>query len=289
MTYLRSCLYAVALLGGVALAPGPARAVGDGKPAAANSRSSALHVEYEHGVITARASNVALVDLVSAFERATGVKFHLADPRLGQHVLCCNVSEEPLEQALRTLLSGFSYVLRHDGRQLIVKVVLPPAARVSHRDKPALGGTTLADEARGASDVRLGDSSAGKLATGVHVVPAKRDITTILTEVDTAPATDREERLEELVGIDDPQAISALAREVNRVAALEDPARQQAARRLWRHAAALRFADARAVDALRDLIHDTDESVVRIAEQALDDMRTFLRTSGHPAGGAVPQ
>lgn len=82
--------------------------------------------------------------------------------------------------------------------------------------------------------------------------------------------------VEELVGMNDPRATSALE-SVARSGNVSVDERRQAAQALWHHAADLEFADSAANEALRQLAQGSDPSIQAIAERALTDMERYRR------------
>lgn len=189
-----------------------------------------------------------LRDFAGTLERRTSVRFRLARPEFGDHLVTGRVDDVPLEEALRTMLRGFSYVIDHGPGGSVVRVV-------AVKDGPALPASMPADEA----------------ATPRH----SDRVGQILAEL-AAPLPDaREARLNELVGVADNRATAALADE----ARPDRPAgRIEAVHRLWRHAAALRFTDAATMSVLDDLSGDPDEPIASAARAALDDARAFHRS-----------
>jgi hypothetical protein len=82
--------------------------------------------------------------------------------------------------------------------------------------------------------------------------------------------------VEELTGINDPRATSALE-SVARSSAASDDERRRAAQALWHHAGDLQFSDSNANQALRQLANDGDPTVREIAKRALVDMERYQR------------
>jgi HEAT repeat protein len=82
--------------------------------------------------------------------------------------------------------------------------------------------------------------------------------------------------IDELTGMNDPRATSALERVATSGDSSSDE-RRNAAQALWNHAADLEFADSAANDALRQLANSSDPSVRSIAERALTDMERYRR------------
>jgi HEAT repeat protein len=85
--------------------------------------------------------------------------------------------------------------------------------------------------------------------------------------------------VDELTGMNDPRATSALE-SVATSGDLSVDERRQAAEALWHHAADLEFADSAANDALRQLANGSDPSVRNIAERALTDMERYRQRQG---------
>jgi hypothetical protein len=85
--------------------------------------------------------------------------------------------------------------------------------------------------------------------------------------------------VEELVGMNDPRATSALE-SIARSGDASVDVRRQATQALWHHAADLEFADSAANSALKRLAQDKDPSIQAIADRALTDMEQYIRRQG---------
>jgi hypothetical protein len=192
-----------------------------------------------------------LRDLVAALERRTSVRFELAQPAFGDLLVAGRVDGQPLDQALRTMLRDFSYVIDQGPGRSVVHVI----SRAGARDQVA---------APQAADPPP--------PTRSHAARLQQ----LLSELAFAFADTREETLNELVGVHDGRATAAL---VDETRADRPAGRIEAVRRLWRHAASLGFADLASAGALEDLAWDPDDTVASIARSALDDLHAFRRSA----------
>ena len=199
-----------------------------------------------------------LRDVAAAFERRTTVTFRLVEPALGDFPVVADVVAQPIEPAVRALLRGFSYVIDEGPRGPVVMVM----ARAGEVARPAAAPAAPAETPARAPG---GDDLARRYhAARVTQVLAMR----------AGPLGDPgDEGLNELVGVADGRASAAIVTETraDRLAG-----RVESVRRLWRHAAELRFADHALMRALEDLAYDPDEAVASVARSALADGRAFL-------------
>jgi hypothetical protein len=97
-----------------------------------------------------------------------------------------------------------------------------------------------------------------------------------LSALDTEHSHLRAMAIEELTGIDDQRATSALE-SVASSGAVSNDERRRAAQALWHHAGDLQFSDSNANQALRQLANDGDPAVREIARRALVDMERYQR------------
>jgi hypothetical protein len=81
------------------------------------------------------------------------------------------------------------------------------------------------------------------------------------------------EALNQLAAIDAPQATQTLVAAAR--TGLGPVSRIQATKMLWQHALNLQFEDEKSIHALQQLAYDADNSVSRIALQALADMQSM--------------
>jgi hypothetical protein len=236
-----------------------------------------VRVDTERGLVTTRTSQAPLREVFETLERHVGLRFRLADPRLGDHVVTYDLREEPPERLLGVLLRGFSYVVRHDGSEQLVTIVAGPPPTAAFRNlavstpSPALvrpGSTTdVAVTAR---------REAGRPGLDAHVRRVhEAQLLRSLVALDTRAAEDRQYHLETLVGQDDPGATETLVRDAVFEPSPIPEARRAAVRRLWRHAAARGFVEDTSVAALGQVAEDGDEQVAEVAREALEDLRRY--------------
>jgi hypothetical protein len=248
-------LGAVVALVLAATAPDPVAA---GPPAGGGRPGGDVRVEQVGERFSVRASAAPLRDVAAAFERRTTVTFRLARPGLGDHPVVADIVAQPIEPTMRTLLRGFSYVIDAGPRGPVVMVM----ARAGGAPRPVEAPIVAAEPPappQGAED----------LARRYH---AGR-VTQVLA-MRAGPLGDPgDEGLNELVGVADGRASAAIVAETraDRLAG-----RVESVRRLWRHAADLRFAADASIRALEDLAYDPDEAVASVARSALADGRAFL-------------
>jgi hypothetical protein len=248
-----------------------------------------VRVDTERGLVTTRTSQAPLREVFETLERHVGLRFRLADPRLGDHVVTYDLREEPPERLLGVLLRGFSYVVRHDGSEQLVTIVAGPPPPAAPRSSTISSGSLAVAPARSPIGVAVVDRREVE-PSFLHAQLRRLQEGQLLRSLAALETGTHEERdLEALVGQDDPRATGALVQDAFVGLSSIPGARSEAVRRLWRHAAALGFAEDASVVALRKLAEDGDESAAKVARQALRDMRRYHAASScNPARSFAP-
>jgi hypothetical protein len=251
---MQAVLGVVAALVVAATAPDPTA----GAPPAGARPAGGVRVEQVGERFSVRVDAAPLRDVAAAFERRTTVTFRLARPGLGDHPVVADIVAQPIEPAVRTLLRGFSYVIDEGPVGPVVMVM----ARAG--EAPSTAGAPVV-----AADLPARPQGHEDLARRYH---AGR-VAQILARRAGPLGDPGDEGLNELAGVADARASAAIVAET-RADRLEG--RVESVRRLWRHAADLRFADHASIRALEELADDPDEAVASVARSALADGRAFL-------------
>jgi len=93
-----------------------------------------VSLRYERGVISARAEQVPLRSALHSLAAQSGLEIRYSDPRIANSAVSVELHAIPLDEALREILSRFSYLHADEGGQDIVIVLSTPpgVAQSSH-------------------------------------------------------------------------------------------------------------------------------------------------------------
>jgi hypothetical protein len=231
----------------------------------------------------------------------------VTDPAIANCSVSCSVDALPLEQAIQTILEGFSYALYRASHTLTLFVLStrphltkeaaghgsPPPTLGETRDAPrgclppppaetARGGVPQSlDEFRpivlqdAASDLAAEGDSTGEPSVRAASETEYNDalLRRALDAIDAEDTHLRMEAIDQLAGLEDPRATEMLVQVAFGSGGLDAQSRLQAVGGLVKHAENRQFTDAVSLDALQQLAQDSDENVRSIAQEALRQMR----------------
>lgn len=247
-----------------------------------------VSLRYERGVISARAEHVPLRSVLHSLAAQSGMEIRYSDPWIADAAVSVELHAIPLDQALREILSRFSYLHADEGGQDIVIVVSTPpgVAQSSHAGlaRAAAKGSPMPPPGASVSESGLfATATAAELQqrAGDEGAPENAQDDALLQQAierlrAAPPGKAWNDAVDALVGFRDAHATEALVS----AAGTQDANtghRRHAVEALWRHAADLQFTDPASTEALRRLASDGNEKVRALAARAVLDMDRYLK------------
>ncbi|HEV8711768.1 MAG TPA: HEAT repeat domain-containing protein [Candidatus Binatia bacterium] len=251
--------------------------------------ASALH--YDGALISAEIDNVQLGKVLGALGQKTGLQVQLIDPAIANWPVSASMKAAPLDEGIREILDGFSYVF-YFANNIPVVIVLS-----THPDAARTGFKTAVGRAEQISPLsldefqplRVEEPSSGSGEEGDQdpdpVVQAAQEyeynevlLRRALDALNSKHTHLRAEALDQLADVQDPRATQALVEAASGRTNLDPQYRLQAVTALSRQAFNMNFIDTVSVDALKQLAGDSDENVRGVARQALQDMQQRIHS-----------
>jgi hypothetical protein len=263
---------------------------------------------YKNGLIDANINDVSIRKILDELKVKTGTRISIYDPSIANSRVSATLKGIPLDKTIQIILEGFSYAL-YPLDDIYVVIVLstdPKMVRTNRRvtselkttaQPKNLSNATEEVEAQSVADDANNETVPKSLDKFQpitmeehwldHVVEESTEDSEQLTierryqealiqRAHDAINSEHEhlykEALNQLVGINDPRAtemlIDATRTETDWIS------RAQAVDALWQHAVNLQFSDDASINALKQLVGDSDESVNSIARRALLDIQS---------------
>ena len=254
----------------------------------AANETPAVSLRYERGVISARAEHVPLRSVLHSLAAQSRMDIRYSDPRIADSAVSVELHAIPLDEALREILSRFSYLRAVVGGQDIV-VVLSTPPKITKTSgagtaRPAAQGTPTSPPGASLSEPgSFGTATATDVQHGASDEGAQENahddafLEQAIERLRAAPAGKAwNEAVDALVGIRDAHATEALVSAADTRDAITGR-RQHVVEALWRHAADLQFTDSASTEALRRLATDGNETVRALAARAVLDMDRYLK------------
>ncbi|WP_139559661.1 HEAT repeat domain-containing protein [Methylotetracoccus oryzae] len=229
-----------------------------------SSPSAKLTLQYDRGQLSANVADATLGQLIEELRRTIPVTIEVVDLGLLSSRITARTTRANTNDALKTLLEGFSYVSypQHGKTRATIRIVSRagnglsiPSAKVANKESGQLQ--------QAAPDPTQEKRNAEKAL--------QRDLDALRTARDDST---RRAAIERLVG--NPSALATQALVEQAVGSGSPDFRVGAADALWRHAADREFADPEVLEGLRRLSTDPDRSVSELALRALSDRDAYL-------------
>ncbi len=258
-------------------------------PVSAANSTPEIFLRYERGVISARAEQVPLRSVLHSLAALSGMEIRYSDPRIADAAVSVELHAIPLGEALREILSRFSYLHAAErGQDIVIVLSTPPkvsqTSRAGLARPPAQGTPTSSPGASISETGSLATATATELQRpagegGPENTQDDALVEQAIERLRAAPDGKAwNEDVDALVGIRDAHATEALVSAADMQDA--DPVhRRHAVEALWRHAADLQFTDPASTEALRRLATDGNEKVRALAARAVLDMDRYLRSA----------
>jgi hypothetical protein len=239
-------------------------ASGKDQPRPLSAPTPKLAVEYDRGRLSADIANATLGQVIDELRRKIPLAIEVVDPGLLASKITAQTTAVALDDALKVLLEGFSYLSypQQGKTQAMVRIVSRKGID-SSGPNTELARNDSSQSQTAAPDPRREKKEAEKaLQQDLDALRAARDDKT------------RREAIERLVGNPSTLATQAL---IDQATGSGSPdLRVGAVDALWRHAADHEFADADSLEGLRRLSTDPDRSVSELARRALSDHDAYL-------------
>jgi hypothetical protein len=213
-----------------------------------------------------------------------------SDPWIADSAVSMELHAIPLDEALREILSRFSYLHAAEvGQDMVIVLSSPPG--VGQSLHAGLARAAAQGTPRSPLGASLNEPDSLATATATELQQPAGDVggpentqddallKQALEQLRAAPAGNAwNEAVDALVGIRDAHATEALVSAADTRDA--DPVhRRHAVEALWRHAADLQFTDPASTEALRRLATDGNKKVRALAARAVLDMDRYLRSA----------
>ncbi|MFH0343836.1 MAG: hypothetical protein ACHBNF_17335 [Chromatiales bacterium] len=241
-------------------------------------------------MINARAQHVPLRSVLQSLAAQSGMEIRYNDPQIADSAVSVELHAIPLDQALREILSIFSYLHAAEGAQDIV-IVLSTPPKITKKSGAGLACPAAQGTPTSSPGAPLSEPGSLATATATELQQRASDegapenaqddvlVEQAIDRLRAAPAGQAwNEAVDALVGIRDAHATEALVS----AADTQDAGpvhRRYAVEALWRHAADLQFAEPASTEALRRLASDSNEKVRALAARAVFDMDRYLRSA----------
>lgn len=262
--------------------------------------SNVASVRYENDLFYADIKNVPLGKILNELEAKSGMKIILNDPIIANKPKSAKLEGFPLVDSIKSILEGFSYVL-YPSNSSFVAIVLSshgssnpiPTARsgdtsysqenVAHELLVHYRNEEIPQSLDQFQPIIIEESLFNKDRQHYKEVDPSRQLAikqeydeSLLNRAIHALNSEHkhlhEEAIHQLANIDDARATEVLV-EATRSDA-DEVSRAIAVDALWQHAVNLQFSDETSINALEQLVGDSDESVNRIARRALIDIQS---------------
>lgn len=279
--------------------------------------SSRSLFRFKEGLLSGDAKKEKLVTVLSSLSRTAKLKVVLRYAPEANEAVSFRIKNKALSDALKEALRGYNYVYipaaESSGElsklillgKVFAQASMPAPEPIQEKEQLAESGGGVAAKRKklagpwGLDEFRsLKERCKQTAEANEHGTPTKeiseecRDREALEQEDKLARALDaletdyrdlKEAALDELKGINDPEATNAL---LDMALNSDDQELQQlAAEALWQHAADLGFKDADANQALEVLAKDGDSTVKSYGQQALEDAKRYAKHVKEENGG----
>lgn len=272
-----------------------------------NTTTSTLtSVHYENGLFYADIKNVPLGKILNELKAKSGMKIILNDPIIANKPKSAKLEGSSIEDSIKSILKGFSYVLYQSNSSMVAIVLSSHGA--SNPIATARSGNTLCSQeniapeshVHGRNDdvpqsldqfqtiaieeslLKKDSGHRGEIDSSKQLAIKQEHDEALLNRAIQALNSEHkqlhEEAVHQLANINDARATEVLveatrpdAHEVSRAIAVDA---------LWQHAVNLQFSDETSINALEQLVGDSDESVNSIALRALVDIQSATSVDG---------
>jgi HEAT repeats len=273
-----------------------------------------LDLHYHDGLIGGRIEHVPLGRVLRKLAFKTGMQFKLTEPSFASFSISVRWDAISIDQAIKQILRGFSFMLYRasntmgvivlstpprpsstsglirDGHTNTYALAEPMPPQPNSEPKPAMVAGLMpqsldelaAIPIEAASSDDESDSNENR-DPSVRLAREQEYQEALLNRALIALRSEHqhlyEEAIDQLGAINDPRAVQALIDAIEDRDGLDRNMRRRAVEALWQHATNTKFSDVNSIQALGQLSDDNDENIRNLAHQALKEMEHYQNSA----------
>jgi hypothetical protein len=268
-----------------------------------------LELHYRNGLVGGRIEHASLGRVLHELALKAPIQVKLIEPAFANFSISARWDAVSIDQAIKKILHGFSFMLyRLSDTMDVVVLSTPPRAsgsglirdartlaepmpfRSDSERKPAMVASTVPQSLDELMAIPIeaalpddGSDSNEDRDPSVRLAREQEYQEALIDRAVTALGSEHrhlyEEAIDQLGAIEDPRAVKVLIHAIGDRDGVDRNTRRRAVEALGQQATNMRFSDVNSIQALRQLSEDSDENIRSLARQALKEMEQYQNSA----------